>query len=147
MFRKIGSTLAAGAIALSGLVALSTPALADATVIQCPQGSTASSYDNAKKRGVKVDEYFLLNTAVVIYRVDNRHEAYVTNGWNVTHACFNKKPDRPEGARDTEKPQKATGGGGAGVHAPSYGGWGMNLHPVPTPNKGKVTVGPVESVS
>lgn len=146
MFRKIATTLAAGVLALSGLVAISAPA--QAAEIQCPPGSTWNASNNAMKRGTLVDEYWLHNTAVAVYRVDNRYEAYVTNGYNIDRACFNKKPDRPKDARNTQTPKAGGGGGGGGAaYAPGYGGPGLNLYSFPSENKGKVTVGPVESVS
>lgn len=148
MFRKIATALAAGVLALSGLVAMSAPAQADSSATQCPPGFTWDAFNNAKKRGSLVDEYWLNNTAVVVYRVDNRHEVYVTDGFNVARACSDKKPDRPKDARDTQTPKPVGGGGGGGAaYAPGYGGPGFNLYPFPSENNGKVTVGPVESVS
>lgn len=148
MFRKVATTLAAGILALSGLVAIGAPAQANSTEIQCPPGFTWDAYNNAKKRGTLVDEYWLHNTAVTVYRVDNRHEVYVTDGYNIGRACSDKKPDRPKDARNTQTPKPVGGGGGGGAaYAPGYGGPGFNPYPFPPGNKGKVTVGPVESVS
>lgn len=148
MFRKIATTLAAGALAVSGLVAISAPAQAASTEIQCP-GNISSGYDNAKKRGSIEDEYWLDNVAVVVYKVDNRYEVFQTTGFTTARICFSTKPDRPKNARDSKPPKTAGGGsGGSGAaHAPGYGGPGFNPYPFPPGNKGKVTVGPVESVS
>ena len=147
MFRKIATTLAAGALAVSGLVAISAPAQAASTQIQCP-GNIFSGYDNAKQRGSIEDEYWLDNVAVVVYKVDNRYEVFQTTGFTMARTCYNKKPDRPKDARNPQTPKSSGGGGGGGAaHAPGYGGPGFNLYPFPSENKGKVTVGPVESVS
>ncbi|OAV59470.1 hypothetical protein [Enteractinococcus helveticum] len=147
MFRKIPTTLAAGALALSGLVALSAPAQANTPAVQCPSALFIwDAHDQAKKRGQMVDEYWRGNTAVVVYRIDNRHEVYETNGWNTSRKCYNQKPERPKDAPKPETPKQGGGGGGR-VDAPGFGGFGHNLYPSPSQNKGKVTVGPVESVS
>lgn len=147
MFRKIGTTLAAGALALTGLVAVSAPA--QAAQIQCPSpGFLWNALDQAKARGQVVDEYWVgSHTGVVVYKIDNRYEVFTGDILTGSRICHDRKPERPADARDTLNPKKATGGGGAGIHAPGYGGWGINLYPMPTPNKGKVTVGPVENVS
>lgn len=147
MFRKIGTTLAAGALAFGGLVAVSAPA--QAAQIPCPPaGFISNAHDQAKARGQVVDEYYVgSHTAVVVYKIDNRYEVFTGDIFTASRTCHDRKPERPADARDTLTQKKATGGGGAGIHAPGYGGWGINLYPMPTPNKGKVTVGPVENVS
>lgn len=115
MTRRLPTLLAAGVLAVAGTVATGTAASAQA--IACPGGSTYSAYQNAQSRGTVVEEYWLNRTAVVVYRVDNRYEAFVTNGMQVARTCSTNKPARPAGA--TDKPavgaQREINGGSANV--------------------------------
>lgn len=123
MRRRIVTALATAALALGGVVATSTGA--SAAEVPCP-GSTMSAYNDAKNRGTVVDEYFVGRTGVVVYRIDNRYDAYLVAGMRVERVCHNAKPPRPAGATDTY--QGGAGRENAGTGA-SSGGSGGSLGP------------------
>ncbi len=131
MRRPLTTFLAAAALALGGVVATGTTATA--AEVACPGGSILAAYQNAQSRGSVVDEYFLNRTGVVVYRVDGRYEAYVTNGASVARACYNAPPPRPAGARDrwSEGGRENTSGGlSTGGGGLSAGGWGSGSRTV-----------------
>ncbi len=145
MLRRTVTALVAAGFAMAGLVAVTAPAHATTEAVSCP-GSVMSGGNQVLKRGRLVDEYWLSKTAVAVYEIDDRYEAYVTDGNQIKRACFKEKPERPKDAKD-ETPKPATGGGGGRAQAPGFGGFGWGLGAFPPAQSGKVTVGPVESVS
>lgn len=152
MKRTITTALAATALGLGGLVAASAPASAQQPV-RCPThagaftGSPLAAHDDIKRRGSLVAEYWVGNKAVVDYRIDGRYERFETNGWQISRVCYDTKPQPPKDEKK-DQPTSPTGGSGGGGGAPGYGGFGLTVLWSPsTPNTGKVTVGPVESVS